>query len=91
VAGHRRRYDLRDLRSELEAAGFAFAGYTHYQMLLLPLMLLRRWGSGIRSIERNPPSALGRVLGGINAFEVFAFGTMSLPVGSSLIAWARLS
>lgn len=90
-AGHRCRYSLAMLKAELGSAGFVLEGFTHYQMLLLPLLLASRRMLKARtgSFERRPSPWLGRLLGGINRFEVERLGRFQLPVGSSLIAWAR--
>lgn len=43
VAVHaRRRYELRELREKLSAAGFAAGGETHWNAVLLPLVVVRR-------------------------------------------------
>ena len=41
-AGHSCRYSLAMLARELERAGFVLEGHTHYQLLLLPLVLASR-------------------------------------------------
>lgn len=85
-AGHRRRYDVDALRAELAASGWRLLDWTHYQLLLLPLVWLsRRRDSGL---ERRPPRWLNRVLGAVNAAEV-SLWRGRVPIGSSLIAWAR--
>jgi len=91
AAGHRRRYRRRELAERLEAHGFALLAATHYQMLLLPLVLLtRRLGRRpLVGLERRPPAALGCLLGAVNRFEVACLGARELPWGSSLIATAE--
>jgi SAM-dependent methyltransferase len=91
AAGHRCRYDLALLRSELEASGWTLDGHTYYQALLLPLVFASRWRRSDRTsgIERTPPAWLNRLLGACNALEVAAFSRFSLPFGSSLLGWAQ--
>ncbi|MDG2306262.1 MAG: class I SAM-dependent methyltransferase [Candidatus Binatia bacterium] len=90
AAGHRCRYDRAMLRAELEKTGWSPGGSTHYQALLLPLVLATRRVRSDRAIgvERRPPVWLNRFLGACNSFEVAALSRFSLPFGSSLVAWA---
>ncbi len=94
AAGHRCRYTLGRLRSELDAAGWRVCHWTHYQLLLWPLVWASRRffaarGGAEGPIERRPPRALGRLLGAVNSAEVRALGRLRLPAGSSLVALAR--
>jgi SAM-dependent methyltransferase len=90
-AGHRCRYRWPGLKAELERNGWRPLGHTHFQFLLYPLVFAsRRLGGGSpRGPERRPPRAVDRLLGAINRAEVRLFGGWTLPVGSSLFAWAR--
>ena len=96
AAGHRCRYTLARLRGDLRPAGWRIVHWTHYQLLLWPLVWAsRRFAASDRGgrspIERRPPAALGRLLGAINNLEVRALGRLRLPLGSSLIALAHRS
>ncbi|MBF0125736.1 MAG: class I SAM-dependent methyltransferase [Magnetococcales bacterium] len=91
AAGHRCRYRVASLRRELERAGWHWEGHTHYQFLLFPLLLLTRLGNRrpLTALERQTPMWLNRLLGRVNQWEVSGLGALSLPWGSSLMAWAR--
>ncbi len=91
AAGHRCRYTRRRLEEELAAAGWRPLGATHYQMALAPLLLLRRALGWRRAepLERRPPPLAARLLGAVNRAEVRLLGGVSLPWGSSLVAWAE--
>jgi SAM-dependent methyltransferase len=90
-AGHRARYRVESLQAELEDAGFALRGHTHYQFLLFPAMVLSRrlLGSRGATLERRPPRLLSRALARVNEVEVRLLGRRQLPFGSSLVAWAE--
>jgi SAM-dependent methyltransferase len=90
LAGHRCRYDVATLRAELAASGWRLVDHTHYQLVLLPLVWLsrRRHRRTAPGLERRPPRWLNRVLGAVNAAEV-ALWRGRVPLGSSLVAWAR--
>lgn len=90
-AGHRLRYRRALLDAELRQNGFVPEFFTHFQLLLFPLVWLSRFFDGRRPrpLERRPPSALGRLLGAVNRLELSLAGSSSLPWGSSLIAVAR--
>ena len=76
AAGHRCRYTLATLLPELEAAGLRMVRWTHYQLLLFPLVLVSRLLGRRREVamERRPPPWLDRVLAAINAFEASSRG-----------------
>lgn len=88
-----RRYNRAELRDKLEAAGFELQSITHWNMLLLPLVVFRRkvlpapkHGS---DVEAYAPW-LNRMLGGVLRFEgILLELCKSLPAGSSLLAVAR--
>jgi ubiquinone/menaquinone biosynthesis C-methylase UbiE len=89
----RRRYRRRELRGKLGAAGFAVERLTHWNLLLLPLIVLRRkclpapaGGSDVQDY----PGGLNTMLEGVLAVERGLLGVAgSLPAGSSLLAVAR--
>lgn len=89
-AGHRCRYRWQMLREELERQGWSPSGYTHFQCLLFPLVwVLRQLPERVRRVERRPLPFIDGILGGINRMEVELFDDISLPFGSSLLAWAK--
>ncbi len=91
IAGHRCRYSPARLRSELRANGWTMLGHTFYQTFLFPLMVLtRRVAPGrLRSTERRPPKLIAGLLGAVNSLEVELSSRLTMPFGSSLVAWAR--
>jgi len=90
VAGHRCRYTLPLIAGELESQGWRLRGYTHYQFLLYPLMVLSRvLFKGKNRVEKHPPAWVNRILGWVNAIEVRLLSGFALPWGSSLIIWAE--
>jgi SAM-dependent methyltransferase len=91
AAGHRRRYRRSTLDAELTAAGWRLVDWTHYQMLLFPLVWFgRRFPVRFpRRLERRPPGWLGALLGTVNDLEVALLARRRLPWGSSLLALAR--
>jgi SAM-dependent methyltransferase len=96
AAGHRCRYTLARLRDELRGTGWRIVHWTHYQLLLWPLVwasrrFFARAGRDRSPLERRPPAALGRLLGAVNSLEVRALGRLRLPLGSSLVTLAHRS
>ncbi len=90
----RRRYTRRGLRERLARAGFADIRTTHWNLLPLPLLILRRKvfaprrprGSDVRAL----PGPLGCFLRGLAALEqAWLRSGWDLPAGSSLLAVAR--
>jgi SAM-dependent methyltransferase len=90
LAGHRCRYRWRQLADELSAAGWRLGGHTYYQCLLFPLLAVSRWlnRNTQARLERSPPASINRLLGACNQLEVQLCHRLTLPFGSSLIAWA---
>ena len=88
-AGHRCRYDRRQLERELRTHGWTPIFITHYQMLLFPLIYWTRRFRGGRRLERSPRPWMHHLLLAINSFEVCFSHRISLPYGSSLVAVAR--
>lgn len=91
LAGHRCRYRINQLRQELSRCGWSLLGHTHYQFLLFPVIVASRLlnRNSAPHLERTPPHWLNGLLRYINHFEVSVLGNVTLPWGSSLIAWAR--
>ena len=90
VAGHRCRYRLQQLESELSSTGWRLQGYTYFQFFLFPLLAASRIlnRNAQPHLEHQPPKMINFLLGAINQLEVSLFAQYSLPFGSSLIAWA---
>lgn len=92
VAG-KRRYGARELREKLRQAGLAEINLTHWNLMMLPLIVARRklgprpaGGSDVQAY----PGWLNTMLNSLLAFELAlaeAFGR--LPAGSSILAVAR--
>ncbi len=91
AAGHRCRYRLKQLSTELEATGWCIQGYTYFQFLLFPLLAVNRLLNRDKQskLERKPPNTINKILGKINHLEINLFHKLSLPFGSSLVAWAE--
>lgn len=91
LAGHRCRYRLKTLTEELITSGWQMRGHTYFQFFLFPLLAANRLLNqrSQSKIERKPPQILNRILGSINQLEFKLFNRLSLPFGSSLIAWAE--
>ena len=87
-AGHRCRYRWRQLDAELRRNGWLADGHTHFLGLLFPLVYASRRAGGAAGIERRPPRFLNQALAAIVRLEVLAFSRLTLPVGSSIVAWA---
>lgn len=94
VAGHRRRYTRRMLRSRVEAAGFRIERLFGYQCLLLPLLVVSRlWarmrGTAATTEEDRPGRLVNALLLKVNQAEVAAGRWVRPPCGSSLVLVAR--
>ena len=86
-----RRYVRKQLAQLLTAVGFNIEKLTYWNMILLPVVAVKRWASrGQTHSDLAPPSRLTNgTLGAIAQFE-FALGRrISLPFGTSLFAIAR--
>jgi SAM-dependent methyltransferase len=88
-----RRYDRRELGDKLKVAGFEILKITHWNMILLPLIVLRRkvWpaprsGSDVQAYV----PWLNSLFKGVMAIETALLGIAGfLPAGSSLLVVAR--
>jgi SAM-dependent methyltransferase len=88
-----RRYNRGELREKLEAAGFELQSITHWNMFLLPLVVLRRKvlpaPKGGSDVEAYAPW-LNTILGGVLRLEEELLNfCKNLPAGSSLLAVAK--
>lgn len=103
ASGHCRRYELDELRSKLDQAGYQVEYLTPYMLTLLPLMWCGRRIAGLTRGLRNDSSATDmalremRLTPGINGLLRFCLareiprvvGRRGLPFGTSLLAVAR--
>jgi SAM-dependent methyltransferase len=101
LAGHCRRYEPGELRSKLEAAGFAVEYLTPYMASTLPLMWLsRRFKAGTAAGTANALDlarqelrvvpVLNEILAWVLSWEArWMAKRRQLPFGSSLLAVAR--
>lgn len=90
-----RRYDRRDLRRKLAAAGFAVERLTHTNATLFPLMLATRALQRLRGARAAtsdiglPPAPINAVLAALLRLEARVVRHIDLPVGSSILCLAR--
>lgn len=94
LAGHRRRYTRRMLRTRVVAAGFEVERMFGYQFLLLPLLAVSRFWSRWRTeagtaAEDRPTASLNAALLTLNRLEVHLGRWVRPPTGSSLVLVAR--
>jgi len=95
-AHHVRRYDARELRDKIAAAGFTILMMTSFVSLLLPLMVLSRKAGAQRAAhfdvlaELRVGRATNSLLAGVLAFErgMIQAG-VRFPAGGSLLLVAR--
>lgn len=95
-AFHKRRYVSKEIIQKVEKAGFHVIGCTSFVSILLPLMLLDRWGrhnmeEGFDVFKRiKVRSSLNRAFFKLMSMEIFLIRTgISLPMGGSLLVAAR--
>lgn len=91
AAGHRCRYRMKQLSMEMKAAGWQLQGHTYFQFLLFPLLMISRLLNRHQQpqLEYKPSGGINKILGKINHLEINLFHNLTLPFGSSLIAWAN--
>lgn len=95
LAGHQRRYNRKQLRSALEAAGFEVEMLCAYQFFLLPVFalfrLFERWIAPTKdsAVDIKPGRVVNKILMTINRIEVALNRFWRFPAGTSLIAVAR--
>jgi SAM-dependent methyltransferase len=95
LSGELRRYNRRDLRRRLEAAGFRVTRATYTNLTILPLVaavrLKQRLGGDHVESQKEiavPPAPINAGLSGLLALEAAALRLVNMPVGSSLLAVA---
>jgi ubiquinone/menaquinone biosynthesis C-methylase UbiE len=96
---HRRRYYLRDLRRQLDAAGFSPLRTSHINFLLFPglaaALLGHRLFYGLsaespRRIMPEPPRPINELLTAVLSIEAELIKRVSLPWGVSMVGlWRR--
>lgn len=89
--GHYRRYTLAGLRGRVARAGFEVVELSYFNTLLFPAVLaarkLRRKSSG--SDVEEVPEPLNSILAGVFSLEASLLGWTKLPVGVSVLCFAR--
>ncbi len=93
---HRRRYSAHELRNKLAAAGLEVERITHFITLLFFPILAVRILQNLRKKSVEPktshvilPGWLNSTLTGVLGLERFLLRFLNLPVGVSLVCWAR--
>lgn len=90
-----RRYDRRDLRRKLAAAGFTVERLTHTNATLLPMMTVVRAFQRFRGARAGasdiavPPAPLNAALAALLRLEARLVRHVDLPAGSSILCLAR--
>ena len=90
-----RRYDRRDLRRKLAAAGFTVERITHTNATLLPMMVVVRAFQRLRGARAAasdiavPPAPINGALSALLRVEARVVRHVDLPVGSSILCLAR--
>lgn len=90
--GHRRRYTAAGLRTAVERAGFVVRHLSHFNTLLLSVVIaVRAWkrltGDSRHDLSR-PAAPLNRLLARLFALERFVVPRWALPCGASLLLLA---
>ena len=98
LAGHVRRYRLREVRAKLKSAGFTSTKLTYFNTLLFPAVLAVRLLHKLkRKLGLKPPSsdfavprsrALNALLRTVFEFEVHLLRRIDFPYGGSILAIA---
>lgn len=91
AAGHRCRYNIKNLQQELNASGWHLINYTYYQFFLFPVLLFSRFlnRKSKPQMEHKPPAWINYLFKKINLLEVKLLGGVKLPFGSSLVVLAQ--
>jgi hypothetical protein len=94
VAGHVKRYRLAGLRRELRSAGFHIVKHSHWGLLTLPVLAVRKWVLRFSDRDRvitrgfNPPGKWADWL--LRTLMAIENRFMPRPwIGTSLLAAAR--
>jgi SAM-dependent methyltransferase len=93
---HRRRYSAYELRNKLTAAGLEVERITYFiTLLFFPILVIRIWQNLFKkSVEPKTshvilPGWLNALLIGVLGCERFLLRFVNLPLGVSLVCWAR--
>ncbi len=97
AVGHQRRYDSRQLRRKISAAGFEIERVTYANVLLMPLIAAVRLmsrrvkgnGHAVHSDLVPLPRIINASLAALFSSEMRAVSRVNLPYGLSVIAIAR--
>jgi SAM-dependent methyltransferase len=93
AVGHQRRYDARELRKKLSAAGFEIERVTYANAMLFPLIaavrLLNRQAKEVHSDLVPLPRMINALLTILFVAEMRTVSRLNLPFGVTLISVAR--
>jgi SAM-dependent methyltransferase len=98
VSHHRRRYTRPSLDGVFSRAGLPPPRITYFNTLLLPIVAAVRWARRLggrprrarSDFEYSRPGVVNDLLGRLFGAEKHLIGTLSLPVGVSLMATCRV-
>lgn len=94
ILHHKRRYTKSSLRSVVNAAGFDIRHLTFFNTFLFPVALVRRGiarafgAENVNDLE-IPSSPVNTILRRVFSLEAGLLPHVSLPVGLSLLCWAK--
>jgi len=92
---HQRRYTAKALRALLPQAGWRIRHLTHFNSLLMPLIVAARAAGKLAGREGGdevmPPKPVNALLGAIFAAERFVVPRLPLPIGVSIALVAEPS
>ncbi len=92
---HKRRYNVRELKSKLEKAGFKIIKLSYYNTLLfMPAFIIKLlsrvvWGLAPKATFSKPIPILNTVFKKMFSFEKYLIKRFNLPFGVSLISIAK--
>jgi hypothetical protein len=94
-----RRYTRRELREKLERQGFRVTRITYTNASLFPITAAVRWFQRWRGLKREgdnrgdfyvPPAPVNALFSGALTLEsILVAGGINMPVGSSLLCFAK--
>ena len=95
LGGEVRRYHRTELKNHLERTGFTVLRITYTNFTLLPLVAGIRFAQRLAGHQEStsemtvPAPPVNVALSGLLAIESAALKIVNMPLGSSLLAWAR--
>ena len=95
LGGEVRRYHRTELKNHLERTGFTVLRITYTNFTLLPLVAGIRFAQRLAGHQEStsemtvPAPPVNVALSGLLAVEAAALKIVNMPLGSSLLAWAR--